>query len=498
MRDPLGGRNASIYSGWPDHYGGAALASIILRKDGRAEIRESYSTPRGPRSRTLAVFRELTDRDLEKAQRRASRPFDRARIMARAGALGVPRFGESASRAARALLSELQADRPLAPSLVTALRDALAHHPARELPASIGPLQRWLGASEEERGEALRECMHPALLGSSGLAKGTPADEKVALIVNRLEHAGIPHAFGGQLALGYYAAPEEATPVAAGAYVALPLFVFEEAHRTGRLLSTLERLGVEVDRAAAARQLRKSGMETLRWESTSIVVSCAHDPYHDAMRRRIRAVPFGEDEISILSAEDLLVALAVGGLGGGDTSAQSSDRSPAWWWTTLIEQVRTSIEQLLFARVGELDLAYVRDWLDRILGPADPRRLRFEEITRGLLGDHYLFYGTTLTCHVDAGEGWVVNQVFVLPGEVSLPDPHTEAFGRLARGAAEAPLAKKAAVRDETARIPGLHAGTYTVVATGYELADPRHRTMTSQVLTLHEGVEQAALRLSF
>ena len=115
-----------------------------------------------------------------------------------------------------------------------------------------------------------------------------------------------------------------------------------------------------------------------------------------------------------------------------------------------------------------------------------------------MLGDNYLFYGTTLTCHIEAAKGWVVNQVFALPGLVPLPDPDTEAFERLARGVADAPLVKRAPVRDEMARLGGLHAGTYTVVASGYELADPRHRTMKSQAITLDLGIESATLHFRF
>ena len=37
------------------------MAYFYARKTGRVEIREAYSTPRGPRSRTLASFRGALD-----------------------------------------------------------------------------------------------------------------------------------------------------------------------------------------------------------------------------------------------------------------------------------------------------------------------------------------------------------------------------------------------------------------------------------------------------
>jgi hypothetical protein len=457
------------------------VATIVLRKDGRAEIRESYTTPRGPRSRTLAVFRELTDRVLEKAERRASRPFSRARILARARQLGVPRFGESAARSARVLLAELQVGRPLAPTLVTALLDALASRPARELPPSIGPLLPWLTASDEERGEALRERMHPAHRGVptrrtlADFGKETRRDEKVALLARSFERANVPYAFGGGLALGYYTTPEEAE--------AIELWVFEPVEQIGLALTSLEKLGVGVERSRDTAKLGEAGTATLEWERTPVELYCSYDAYHDARQLRIRQVPFGEDSIWILSAEDLVVFTTVAGLVGAQKT------------------LPPELEQLLFARVGDLDLLYVRDWLDRILGPDDPRRRQFEEIARRMLGDDYLFYGTTVRCEIaSARAGLVISQVLALAGEIELPDAHTEAFDRLARwGVAEGPaLVKKAPVRDSSARVSGLEAGTYTLVASGYELADPRSRVMQSHVLDLEPGVEEVSVRFRF
>lgn len=52
------------------------MAYVVARNGGRFEIRESFHTARGPRSRTLAGFRVLTSDLLESASRRAQRPFD--------------------------------------------------------------------------------------------------------------------------------------------------------------------------------------------------------------------------------------------------------------------------------------------------------------------------------------------------------------------------------------------------------------------------------------
>jgi len=50
------------------------MAFVVPTKKGSFEIRESRSTAAGPRSRTLASFKELTDETIEKARARAAKP----------------------------------------------------------------------------------------------------------------------------------------------------------------------------------------------------------------------------------------------------------------------------------------------------------------------------------------------------------------------------------------------------------------------------------------
>jgi hypothetical protein len=66
------------------------MAYVVGRPRGRFEVRESVHTPKGPRARTLAGFRELTDEVLAKGRGRAVRPFDAAAVIASAEAAGAP------------------------------------------------------------------------------------------------------------------------------------------------------------------------------------------------------------------------------------------------------------------------------------------------------------------------------------------------------------------------------------------------------------------------
>lgn len=376
------------------------MASIVRRKDGRAEIRESYSTPNGPRSRTLAIFRELTDADLDKAARRAVRAFDRAKLLERARALGVPRFGDSASRSARALLAELRHGRPLAPSLVTALSSCLTGLPSSD--AVRWEMVRWFGVSDTERGETLRELvrsryLHPEPISSLAalppigappekagthagelpstprLEKPAPPDEDLVYLTRALVRARVPHAWGDALASSYYASPLQST--------LLELHLFRPPAACAAALGELERAGVAVDPALRPRVAGRGVW--LRWHSFYVALRMLEDPHQMVCRRRAREVPFGEDSLWILSAEDLLVRTVAGasafarrprsvaGLSRKQVERMMETPEPSTW----IEMTK----DLLFARAGELDVDDVRRWLERLVpDPRDHRRATFE------------------------------------------------------------------------------------------------------------------------
>ncbi|HEX4126956.1 MAG TPA: hypothetical protein VHX67_05195 [Acidimicrobiales bacterium] len=60
------------------------MAYVVARPKGRFEIRESVHTPKGPRARSLANFSHFSDEVLDRARRRASRPFDTEAVRAAA------------------------------------------------------------------------------------------------------------------------------------------------------------------------------------------------------------------------------------------------------------------------------------------------------------------------------------------------------------------------------------------------------------------------------
>lgn len=121
------------------------------------------STRRGPRARTLASFRGALGPDvLERAAARATRPFDRERLLARAEQLGVATTGRRADRAARELLAQLRRGGSVDPVVATLLRDALAAAAAPGPPAELADVAEWVGEDDARRGEALRGLLRVA------------------------------------------------------------------------------------------------------------------------------------------------------------------------------------------------------------------------------------------------------------------------------------------------------------------------------------------------
>ncbi|HUC37207.1 MAG TPA: hypothetical protein VMR97_08795 [Acidimicrobiales bacterium] len=135
------------------------MAYVVRRPRGRFEIRESTTTPAGPRTRSLATFRALNEEVLEDASRRARAPLDRKRLRVLAERLGAPVEGSPADRAARSLLVELASGRRPRPGLSRLVVDALTTSGPGPEPSSRDSIIEWLGASARRRGETLRDLL---------------------------------------------------------------------------------------------------------------------------------------------------------------------------------------------------------------------------------------------------------------------------------------------------------------------------------------------------
>ena len=177
--------------------------------------------------------------------------------------------------------------------------------------------------------------------------------DKVVRLHQVLGAAGVAHAFGGALALAYYAEPRVT--------VDIDVNLFVEPARYPDILEILEPLGV--GRAPAEKSVLADGQARLWWGRNPVDLFFASHPLHDAMRDAVRIVPFGDHEIPILGPEHLLTAKVL------------FDRPKDW----------IDIEQMLSLQPS-IDLDEVHRWLDEFLAGDDQRVEHLRRLERALLG----------------------------------------------------------------------------------------------------------------
>ncbi len=135
------------------------MTYVVARPGGAWEIRESRTTPAGPRGRTLATFRTLTPEVIEHACARSSRPLREQKLRRLAVRAGAPVAARGPNQTAGELLAELAgASRPR-PALRQLLLDALDPSAAARVSDSARAAARWIAASPAQRGETLRDLL---------------------------------------------------------------------------------------------------------------------------------------------------------------------------------------------------------------------------------------------------------------------------------------------------------------------------------------------------
>jgi DNA segregation ATPase FtsK/SpoIIIE-like protein len=128
------------------------MTFIAANRRGGFEARESSSTPDGPRSRTLATFRELDPATIKKIVQRATHPTSGEEIMRAALRAGATVSATPADESARATLRSIARGERPSPKLHRLLLEALG---GDEPPQAAA----WLGTSSVERGEALWDLL---------------------------------------------------------------------------------------------------------------------------------------------------------------------------------------------------------------------------------------------------------------------------------------------------------------------------------------------------
>lgn len=169
--------------------------------------------------------------------------------------------------------------------------------------------------------------------------------DKILAVHASLGAAGLPHAFGGALALAWCTERARGT-------IDLDVNVFVPAERVDDVLAGLpsDVIATDDDRALLARD----GQARLWWGATPLDVFLNTTPFHDEVAHRARTETFGGAEVPFLACRDLAVFKAF------------FDRTKDW----------ADLEEM--AAAGTLDVADVAGVLVEYLGAGDERieRLR--------------------------------------------------------------------------------------------------------------------------
>lgn len=153
---------------------------------------------------------------------------------------------------------------------------------------------------------------------------------------------GMPHAFGGALALAYYAEPRTT--------VDIDLNVFVGPERLGAVARRLARAGVPTDDPDLATTVMRDGQVRIMWDRTALDLFFAYDRFHEAAGAARRWVPFAAIRIPILAPEHLIVCKVV------------YNRPKDWVDIASVAEAGTAV-----------DVAEVLRWVGRLVGDGDPR-----------------------------------------------------------------------------------------------------------------------------
>ena len=170
--------------------------------------------------------------------------------------------------------------------------------------------------------------------------------ERLVVLHEALERAGLPHAFGGAIALAFWTLEPRGTRD-------VDVNVFLPAAEAARVLAALPE-GIELP-DGTEEALERDGQRRLWWDDTPVDLFLDYAPIHAAAAANVRRVPFESTEIPVLGPVELAVFKAM------------FDRTKDW----------ADIEAVLAA--GTASAAEVRAALLPMLGDGDPRLERLDE-----------------------------------------------------------------------------------------------------------------------
>lgn len=172
--------------------------------------------------------------------------------------------------------------------------------------------------------------------------------ERIVALHAALERAGIPHAFGGALALAFCTAEPRGTQD-------VDVNVFLSPDEVDRVVAALPE-GVVVDDAAQAL-LARDGQARLWWDQTPVDVFLSNHPFHDHAEADRRHVPFaGIERLPVLACQDLAVFKA------------------------FFARPKDVVDVATMAALGSVDLDALARSVTALMGGAEDRARFFERV----------------------------------------------------------------------------------------------------------------------
>jgi hypothetical protein len=171
--------------------------------------------------------------------------------------------------------------------------------------------------------------------------------ERIVELHAALEAAGLPHAFGGALALAWCTADPRGT-----SDIDLNVFVAPEA--ASRVVGSLPAGVTAGDRELGS--LRRDGQARLWWGEVPVDLFLSTTGFHDEAAERVRIEPFLGVAVPFLACDDLAVFKVF------------FDRTRDW----------ADLEDV--AAAGTVEYTSLRSTVARLLGEADERLVRLDAL----------------------------------------------------------------------------------------------------------------------
>ena len=175
--------------------------------------------------------------------------------------------------------------------------------------------------------------------------------ERIVRLHEALDGAGLPHAFGGALALAFCTAEPRVT-------IDIDVNIFVDPTRLCDVIAGLpEGLSVaDTNRS----ELEDDGQSRLWWDATPVDVFLSNHPFHAHAEANRRSVPFAGVQLPVLACDDLAV------------------------FKSFFARPKDAVDLAMMAVVSAIDLDEVESTVTALLDDADERRAFFTRVRADL------------------------------------------------------------------------------------------------------------------